>query len=236
MHRKLIATCVALVALGAFAVIPAIASASPVLNEGGTALATGTKITAIGETAESSKFTSGFITVECNDVLLTGTVHTNSGTHIKVDVSKATFNSESGGVTGDCTSSLGATAVTVATPSWCITAGGLLGADKGVVEPFNCTATQAQKEAGKFEFTLHVTNAPFLGTQICTYKRTGNLEGSFTTASPGTLSLEKEPEFSLVAGGSGGCSGTGKLVRLKTRLYTDTETETLSTNDPVAIS
>jgi hypothetical protein len=231
------AICAALVALAAFGVLPAIASASPVLNEGGTALAVGAHITAIGEAEEAnrSKFTSGFVTVECNDVLLTGTVHKNSGTEILTTVEKATFHSETAGVTGDCTSNLGATAVSVpgldaGTSKWCIKANAELG-DKGIVEPHECTGT-----GGEFTFKLDVTNAPLLGTQLCIYKRTTNVNGSFTTASPSTLTLEGEPAFTKEEGSSGSCSAEGKLVRLKTRLYTDTSTETLSTGDPVAIS
>jgi hypothetical protein len=234
MYRKIIGTCVALVALGAFAVLPAMAAASPELTDPvGTTMVPGAKLTAIGE--ETSEFTSGFITVKCNDFRLTGEVHANTGTSILVNVTKATFHDEVEGVTKDCTSGLGETAVSVpaldaGTSKWCIKANSELG-DKGIVEPHACTGA-----GGAFTFKLHVTNAPFLGTQLCIYTRTTNINGSFTTANPSTLKLEGEPAFTREEGSSGGCSAEGKLKVLNTRLYTDTSTEALSTGDPVAIS
>lgn len=48
MHRKILALCAALVALGALLVAPAIASANPVLTETGVPLAVGSLVTGTG--------------------------------------------------------------------------------------------------------------------------------------------------------------------------------------------
>ncbi len=229
MHRKILGICAALVALAAFAIVPAMAAASPALTDAGVLAPTGTKVVATGE--ETSKFTSGFVSVECSKSALTGTLTSNTGSNIQTTVESATFENEK---EVDCSSNLGATRVTVpgltnegGTEHWCIVANSETGADKGQVRPRACTASTG----GAFKFTLDITNAPFLGTVICKYTRSANLTGSFVTnASPATLKLEGEPVFNLEAGSSGSCSSEGKLVKLNTTLETD------ETNNPFTIS
>lgn len=219
MHKKILGICAALVALAAFAIAPAMAAASPHLTEGSTPVAVNSKITATG--LNSSEFTSGFITVKCNDYWMTGTVVKNNGTEVQGTLEKASYNSKNASnETEDCSSTLGATKVTIpgltnegGTQHWCIEATSETPGE-GSVQPHGCGGT-----GGSFTFVLDVTN--FFGSHvICRYTRTNNIPISYTTGTD-VVSLKGEPEFSLEATSSSSCSSTGKLKNMSFTLETD---------------
>lgn len=100
MTRKILAFCVALVAL---AIVPASAFASPELQTStGTKVATGTAINGALVSGTESVLSGSLGTVKCNEGVLTGEVTENSGTSIKGTIKTATFHSNG----GNCTSNV----------------------------------------------------------------------------------------------------------------------------------
>jgi|SRR5215218_8213511 len=206
MHKKLITACLALVAFAAMAVVPALASASPVLTNGSTAVTTGTKI--IGKNTGNTKFTTSLGTVECTNAKMTGTLTTNSGTSIEGNIETAEFNN---GVGNPCTTSfLGNVTVTPKKLPWCLKAKSTFTADTFQLSSGACAG------GGTMEFTLDSTTVG-----ECTYVSTGTppITGTFTTGT-GTLKTEKQGAFTKSAGGSF-CPSGGELD-MTFDLYTDT--------------
>jgi len=192
MHKKLIAACVSLVA---FAALPAIAAASPVLQEGGVNVPTGSTITAtnVGNTV----MTTSAGNIECTTSMMGGTLTVNSGTLIEGDIEEATFT----GTESEerCSGPLGAVRVTPTSLPWCLKAGGKLAADTFELRGGLCT------EASRaVVFTLDTS---FFGE--CTYSR-GNVTGTFTTGGTQAHLTASEVEFTRIAGGFG-CPASGKL-------------------------
>lgn len=189
MHKRMLAFCVA--ALMALAVVPAIASASPVLTENGTAVATGTSITA--ETDPSSPefiFTGSnpAVNVVCTVVDMGGKVVKNSGTSIEGTIESASFKGSGGGACSG--GSLGSVTVTIpaltnagGSSHWCIKTG--TKADTFEILPNACGTA-----GGTFTFTLHT------GVGECNYTRTSALTGTYITNTvPATLTLGANQSF-----------------------------------------
>jgi len=194
MHKKIIAICAALVAL---AVVPAMASASPVLTEGGVAVATGSSIVATQD--GNIVFTSSLGPVTCVKSTLSGTVSSNTGKLIEGNISSATFTNETG---GDCTSSwAGEVKVTPEGLPWCIKTTSTT-ADTFLIRGGGCSAAEAP-----LTFTLDFTAGGF----SCKYSRTGGVSGTFNTnVTPATLTANAT-EFIGVAGNGGLCPSKGTL-------------------------
>jgi len=220
MHKKILGICAALVALASFAIAPAMAAASPLLKEGATTVAVGSKLTATG--LNSSEFSSGFITVKCNDYWMTGEVTKNTTGEVKGTIEKASFNNwnEAKTATEDCSSTLGATKVTIpaltnegGTQHWCIEATSeTIGV--GSVAPHSCGGT-----GGSFTFVLDVTN--FFGSHvICRYTKSTNIPIVYTVGSD-VVSLQGEQEFKREETSSSSCSEVGKLKNMSFTLETD---------------
>ncbi|HVD40403.1 MAG TPA: hypothetical protein VNC16_05310 [Solirubrobacterales bacterium] len=217
MHRKILAICSALVALGAFAMVPAMASAVT-LKHGATTLATGTKITALNE--EHALFVAGGTTVTCNENWMTGTVHANTGgtgaNSLMGTISAASFNNAGG---KDCTSGLGEVKVKIPTleagKHWCIS--NTKTADEWQLQGGACTGAVEQ-----LKFVLTFTS--ILGAEVtCEYgsEESKPVTGSFTTGTaPATLKVEKEPPF-IRLNANGLCPETGKITKMAFNLYTD---------------
>ncbi len=176
MHKRLIMACMAITAFAAFVVAPA-ASASPVLTHptgtaycpnggtGSTCLVTGTNI-------GNWEFMNGLGTFVCNSVTMTGNVTTNKENHIQIDITEAHFTGTGAG--GDCTSPIGDFKLTTTVGNgvpYCLTAGGLLGADK-----FTARGNSCDKAQRSITFVLDFTNGP-----TCYYDRTTVVEGTFQT-------------------------------------------------------
>src|SRR5436305_2798324 len=93
MRKQLLLVCMA---FAAFAVVPSLASAKPVITHPtGTVLATGTKITATN--VGNSVLSNGLGTITCSTAILTGELTQNSTANgIKGTITSAKF----GGTTG----------------------------------------------------------------------------------------------------------------------------------------
>jgi len=226
MHKKILGICAAMVAFAAFAIVPAMAAASPVLTEEGVPLLPGALITATSE--GTSEFNSGFINVACNDNWMTGSVVKNSNGAIEGTIEKASFNNKNAsGVTEDCSSNLGATKVTIpgltnegGTQHWCIISNAETGKDKAQIVPHSCGGS-----GGVFTFVLN--NTP--GGTICRYSRSASINATYeTNVSPATLKMEGEPEFTKDEPSSFFCSPTGKIKSLNFTLETDESTVPLT--------
>jgi hypothetical protein len=190
MKSKLIAACMALAAFAAI-VLPASASASPVLTENGVKVAVGASITALNEPGINTVFTGPF-NVSCNYTHLVGTVTENSGTSIKgkIPVGGSTFKGTA--ASEDCTSALGAV--------------------KPTVQSELCLATT--KINDQLEVTGCGKNVTFslaiTGSVTCKYEASQVL-ASFTTApSEATVLVSKQPA-SGEATNSFICPSTGEL-------------------------
>jgi hypothetical protein len=187
MHKKILAICAALVA---FAVAPAMASASPVLQEGGVNVATGSGITA---TASNVLFTSSLGTVTCTKAVLHGKVSTNSGKLIEGNVESATFTNNTG---GPCTSWAGETTVTPENLPWCVQT------TSTTNHTFKIRGGGCGAAEKNLQFTLH-----FPGFS-CKFSKSGGVTGTYTTGT-GTLN-SSAAEFALIEGGFF-CPSSGTL-------------------------
>lgn len=194
MHRKLFATCVSLAVFAALAVVPALASASPVLTEGTTTVPVGAKILATN--SGNLLFTTSSGTVTCTKSKMTGTVLKNNGTEIEGTIETASFTGE--GTEERCKSTFIFNPQFKVTPEnlpWCIRSGAK---DTFSVEAGDC------KEAKNLRFTLDSS----VGN--CTYER-ASVTGTFeTNVTPVTLKVGASQTFTRVAGGSI-CPATGTL-------------------------
>lgn len=236
MHKKILAICAALVA---FAIVPAVASASPVLTENGTALAASVKITALSTKTENAVFAAGSTEVKCNENWMTGTVHRNKENIVEGTIEKAEFRSNltTSGTDCDGGSLLGPTVVEIPDLTnfggtgekahWCIKT--VPKTDEWELEGRSCTSTVAPT----LTFILRST-----GGLKCAYIRTATVRGTFTTNStPVTLKVTGEPEFTGAGeGNSFLCPGAGKIRSMDFDLYTDTATEAESEKDGLTIS
>lgn len=197
MHKKMIGAVVAL-ALVAFAAVPALASATPVLKDSAGTVAVGTAIA--GTNIGNTKMTTSLGTIECQTSVVTGTVAKNNGTEIEGNVETASFTGT--GTGGKCTTAfLGNVEVVANKLPWCLKAGGKLAKDA-----FNITSNKCSG-GGTMEFTL---NTEVAGT--CTYTAP-SVSGTYTTgtnAATRAVLTVSEQEFTKSAGGFF-CPGSGKL-------------------------
>jgi hypothetical protein len=185
MAKKILAICAALVAL---AVVPAMASASPALQEGGVNVAVGSGVTATSTT--SMVFTSSLGNVTCAKSTLHGTVATNSGKLIEGTITSASFTNSTG---GPCTSWAGETTVTPevsAASHWCIKTTSTT-EDKWQLRGGGCA--QAEKA---LTFTLH-----FPGFTCKFSKASGGVTGTYKTGVAPAPLTSTAAEFALVEGG-----------------------------------
>jgi hypothetical protein len=209
MRKQLLLVCMA---FAAFAVVPSLASAKPVLTHPtGTVLATGTKITATN--VGNITLSNGLGHVTCSTAILTGTLTQNNTTNgIKGEITSAKF----GGTTGktipgdeepECTGTgfyAGGAGVTTV-PPYCLEATGT--GDTVAVRGGTCAAPTKPK------FKLSVTT--IFGTVTCNYESTAlaGLVGSLVTDesgqdAQGTLT---EQGFTKAAESGGECPSEGKL-------------------------
>ena len=187
MSKKLIAACMAIALFAAFA-LPAAASASPHMTQGGVGVAVGTSIT--GQNTGETVFTGAF-NVRCSSADLSGTLTENSGTSIKGEIPVGNASFTGTGTGGDCTSALGSTKVTV-NSKLCL----------------QTTKTADQLEVtgcgANVTFTLEIT-----GTGPCKYS-TSRVLGTFTTSPENAKVTVSEQEATKEEGGIF-CPSSGKL-------------------------
>jgi hypothetical protein len=248
MQRKMTGLFAALVAFGAFALVPAISSAHGLTDTSGgltTKVEVGSKIAAYNEPGSTVKFNAGGLVVECGETTLLGKVHANPhtvGGAVLGTIEDAFFRGTEAET--KCKSTLGAATITIPALTqaggtgnfshWCIKT--KPETDKFEVEPRNCTVAAG----GEFTFLLHAA-----GT-TCGYTRTANLTGTFTTTAAthgaATLSLDKEQALTKHVGGFL-CPASGKLEEFNFEIFTDTAGTTpgtwrdaKNTADPIWIS
>jgi hypothetical protein len=186
MYKKLIGAFMALAAFAAFAIVPAVSSASPVATQPtGTKLATGTTIKATLVNGNALlKDTSGNTLITCSTATLTGTLTTNSGTSITGNITSAIYGGSGTQAAGEpapeCTSSIGNLSVTTGASTkapWCLqTTSTTL--DTWSVSGGGCPG------GGALTFTLVSTT---IGT--CEYASTKAVAGTYTTHSTGDAIL-----------------------------------------------
>lgn len=193
MYKRILATVIGLLA---FAAVPAMASASPVLKEGTTTVPIESSIQ--GTNSGSILLTTSFGTVTCTQSTLAGKLTTNSGTSIAGDITAASFTGTGSG--GACASTFpGSPSFTVTAENlpWCLTSTTL---GSFTVRGGTCGTT-----AQNLRFTL--TN-PTVGS--CTYER-GTVTGSYVAnVTPVKLSVGSGQTFTKVSGGVL-CPSTGTL-------------------------
>jgi hypothetical protein len=247
MHRKLLAICAPLLALGALAILPAVGSAATLTDTvGGVTqkLAVGAKF--VGEGTGTTTF-SGGLELQCNENVLTGTVHRNSGGIVEMTLEDAWFQGnyfadphtpcESGGARMVFKTNLTNEGTTVnqhvgSKTHWCIVTEESL--DKFELLGRNCTGV------GPGEFTIQF-EIPSLGYK-CGLRRTTPITGSFNTSNTHSevAELTMNPNLSFVtdavAGHSVFCPGSTALTNLVFALYTDNNTTPTTGVHPVPIN
>ena len=249
MHRKILGLLTALVALGAFAAMPAIGSAATLTETtaGGVVHKVPAGAGIIGEGTGATKLTSpGFeaLNIECNENVITGSVHRNSNSIIEGTITDAWFqgNYFAGDTHTPCRNNLGSK-VFIRTnltndgttverqvthkegnppidlrTHWCVEGNAVN--DNFNVNPRNCTGVNTA-----FRFSVHLPGL------VCGFKRTTAIPGTFNTSNTHTnvaeLTTAEEIEFvtdSTIKEHSGFCPAVGKLDNFSFPLYTDTNT------------
>lgn len=249
MHRKILAICAALIALGVLAIAATGASAATTIQDTvgsetkplaptkvGPPHELGAKITAYS-TGTSFLKGSG-LTVECNENLLTGSIHKNDGNEVQATIEDAWFQSNLNASGTKCKSNVGEATITIPaltngsakTGHWCIRT--VPNNDNWELWGNNCTT-----EVGTGELTF-IVDTP-LGE--CKYKRTAAVKGTFTTPANHTTSelvMSNDAglagvKFTLEAGGFF-CPVEGLLSEMKFDLFTDPGTSGTYVNPAVA--
>jgi hypothetical protein len=210
MAKKILALCAALVA---FAVVPAVAAASPELTHPtGTTLPTGTKIKATN--VGNTQMTSSAGTITCTTATMTGTVTKNSGTAIEGDIESAHFT----GLESEnrCEGGLGAVKVTVTSVPWCLK-------NTKTAHQFELRGGKCSEASRAVKFTLDTSVGE------CKYEKASVL-GTFTTHPEDAILHASTPVFTKYEGGFL-CPSTGEL-----HMSFTLETDTTASNDPIYIS
>jgi hypothetical protein len=192
MYKRILATVIGLLA---FAAVPAMASASPVLTENGVPVSTGAKILATN--SGNITLTSSIGTVTCTKSQMTGTVKTNSGSTIQGQIETASFTGSAS--ENRCSSTFPFNPTFKVTPEnlpWCIHTGG---GDAFTVSGGACGGT-----AKNLRFTL----SSVLGN--CTYERAAVAGTYVTNETPVTLKVGSGQTFTRVSGSI--CPETGTLA------------------------
>ena len=170
MQKKLIMVCAAIAALTAFAA-PSVASASPVLTNGGVAVAVGTEVK--GNNTGLFQFSNGAYSVTCSAANLSAKVTSNSGTQIRLEAAPGAFTTTGTGTSGDCTTPMGPS-----TQTW----------GKLCFETVAKTDTLSVTGCGSaVTMTTNIT-----GVVICQYTA-ASIKATFPTNADATLALSSVP-------------------------------------------
>jgi hypothetical protein len=178
MHKKIIAASLGVIALAAFALAPAVASAVVLTDKTGVvpgnALLRGTNTGILVWTFSGNK-------IECSTSTMEGAVVENSGTAFKWNVTGASFSGT--GTSGDCTSSLGSIKVTTPSLPWCLSS-------NKTADAFEIRGGKCSEAAKSLTFSMDVT-----GVATCSYTKS-SVAGTFTTAVEKSAFSINEQEFS----------------------------------------
>lgn len=238
MNRKTIAICTALVALAAFAIAPAVSSGA-FLKEtvGGEPLVIppGKKVVAYNELGTTVKLVTPGFTVECNEVILTGSVHANHDPvgNVLVTVEDVWFRGDEP-IETRCTDN--GTPAKVLIPAitneggnqhWCIK--NPFNTDEFQLEPRNCT----EQVGGEFTFVIVTTG------MSCPYQRAANITGTVSTKDienkPVTFKTNPGQEFKRELGAPPICPESFKLENFLFEMYTDTAPTGPFYRDPASV-
>lgn len=225
MHKKIIAICAALVALVALAV-PALASANATINEGGVAVAVGTKITGTAPTGSPWVLTSGSTNITCTKPDLSGAVTTNTDATSAGEITAFAINGS--GPNNRCTTNIpdgfgGNVTVqpTAENLPWCLDA---TNADVFTVRGGSCSGAESNLPFVLDLFTSNGTTS--LGS--CTLERTAaqaTLSGTFTTSTTESVATFTGNNVFTKVSGSFLCPSTGTLTGKFTLETAGTETK-----------
>ncbi|HEX6781905.1 MAG TPA: hypothetical protein VF125_07730 [Solirubrobacterales bacterium] len=199
MLEKLTRASLGLLVFGAVAIAPQVASASPLLTEGGTVVMPGATIRATN--VGNFVFTAGATTMTCTNVKIDGSLVTNSGKLIQETIKTVEVLGPAGSE-GHCQSTfLGnrVLKVTAENLHWCLET---TGTDEFTIKGGGCN--EAAKEVA---FSLESTDK----TINCTYAATQLLGTYKTNETPVTLSLSKQ-KFTKKFGSGFTCAESGELT------------------------
>jgi hypothetical protein len=209
MQRKLSVACASLLGLAAFLVLSAAASASPVMTtSSGTVAPVGT--TYKGITIGPTKLTTSAFTLECSAGVNSGVLTKNTGTEIQGEIK--TLEVSGTGVSGDCTSTLGAFKVTTTAGNgvpYCMT--NVPKTDTLSIRGGSCSSA-ARPITYLIDFTSGFT---------CAYQREAAITAPFTTFPSDATATQSEVEFKLESGGFQ-CPSVAKLDASMTLVETAT--------------
>lgn len=227
MNKKLITTCVAFAAFAIFAIAPATSSAHWLKETAGGQLIfanPGNKFVAYSEEGMApARFqgSNGWV-IECDENILTGTIHANHDVNGNVQLTVEDVWFQGKEPETQCKSTLGPAKVTVPAVTnfggaqhWCIKTA--IGTDNFATEPHNCTGA-----GGAFTFIVH------MGGIKCAFERKENMPGTFTTGDvlnkPATLRLLEGQKFVTdpAVEHSFMCPPEWTLNNVAFELYTDT--------------
>jgi len=152
------------------------------------------KVVAYSEEGQQAVFQgSNGWKIECEENILTGSVHANHDAvaSVHITIEDVWFQGKEAGT--QCKGTLGATKVTVPAVTnfggashWCIKT--INNTDNFILEPHNCTGV-----GGAFTFSVH------MGATKCGFERKENIEGTITTGDvlnqPVTLKLNPNQNF-----------------------------------------
>jgi hypothetical protein len=232
MSKKILAICAALVAFGALAIAPSMASASLTLQEteGGVTVTVAKEKKIIADGTGTSLFTDPATggKVSCNENVMTGTVVKNDNNEIQATIEAAWFGSNlttdgtkcSGGLLGNITVTVPGLTNAGGKQHWCIRT--VPGKDTWQLWGNSCGT---EPGTGELTFVLDLSS----GTE-CKYKKTGVVEGTFNTTNTHEtleLTLSGEPEFAREAGAFP-CPAAGKLSNFIFAIYTDPDEKIVS--------
>lgn len=203
----------AITAFLAMAVVPALASASPVgtlQDHAGVTQGPGTLI--IGTSTNLKFTTNNGATIQCKTNTMTGEVTANTGHNFAGKITAASFTGSGSSHTGaHCDSSLGLATITPGNLPWCLT--GVAGVETDTVTLDGCT------EGKNIEFKATVTPFGF-SVATCTFENTDHVVASYVTnASPLVLTVKattagfKKLEGPESCGTHGSLSGSFTLAR-----------------------
>jgi hypothetical protein len=218
MHRNLLKACVPLLAVAAFIVLPATASASPALTSPlGTLAPVGTKFK--GTTIGATRMTMGSVTLECTSGANSGVLLKNTGTFIEGEIQTLEVSGTAAG--GDCTSALGDFKVTTSPGNglpYCMRT--TKTADQLEIRGGSCSSA-----ARPITYLIDFTSSGV----SCDYERSTGIMATFTTTPNDATATQSEVAFSLAAGSSFFCPTSAKLDASITL-------ENFSTGEPAYVS
>lgn len=210
---KLLKACIALAAFAALLLVPSAASAGPELTAPtGTSIPAGANIQATSVahagTASALRLTTSAGNLECATATLTGTLTSNTETHVAGEITTASFSgTPAAPASAHCSSPFGNITVTpshttnpahngVSSLPWCVTANTLN--DQLVVRGGKCS-----EAARALTFTVH---SPI---GICSYQR-ASATAVYTTHPAAAVATVSNQEFTKTTG-SVFCPSSGQL-------------------------